>query len=61
MTVKGITKPVVLDAVLNKQGDAQWQKFQRLVLTRQLRSIALDFGLGNYVPNVGDKITVPYN
>ncbi|MGK7702223.1 YceI family protein [Acinetobacter baumannii] len=60
LTVKGITKPVVLDAVLNKQGEHPMAKVP--AIERSCRATTSfnrsDFGLGNYVPNVGDKITV---
>ncbi|MBV6597630.1 polyisoprenoid-binding protein [Acinetobacter baumannii] len=58
LTVKGITKPVVLDAVLNKQGEHPMAKVPAIGVNATTSFNRSDFGLGNYVPNVGDKITV---
>ncbi|EMK0759212.1 polyisoprenoid-binding protein [Acinetobacter baumannii] len=58
LTVKGITKPVVLDAVLNKQGEHPMAKVPAIGFNATTLFNRSDFGLGNYVPNVGDKITV---
>ena len=58
LTVKGITKPVVLDAVLNKQGEHPMAKVPAIGFNATTSFNRSDFGIGNYVPNVGDKITV---
>lgn len=58
LTVKGITKPVVFDAVLNKQGEHPMAKVAAIGFNATTSFNRSDFGLGNYVPNVGDKITV---
>ncbi|EPW2064938.1 YceI family protein [Acinetobacter baumannii] len=58
LNVKGITKPVVLDAVLNKQGEHPMAKVPAIGFNATTSFNRSDFGLGNYVPNVGDKITV---
>ncbi|HAV5266807.1 TPA: polyisoprenoid-binding protein [Acinetobacter baumannii] len=58
LSVKGITKPVVLDAVLNKQGEHPMAKVAAIGFNATTSFNRSDFGLGNYVPNVGDKITV---
>ncbi|HGH3613867.1 TPA: YceI family protein [Acinetobacter baumannii] len=58
LTVKGITKPVVLDAVLNKQGEHPMAKVPAIGFNATTSFNRSNFGLGNYVPNVGDKITV---
>ncbi|EMR5774473.1 YceI family protein [Acinetobacter baumannii] len=58
LTVKGITKPIVLDAVLNKQGEHPMAKVPAIGFNATTSFNRSDFGLGNYVPNVGDKITV---
>lgn len=57
LTVKGVTKPVVLDAVLNKQGEHPMAKVPAIGFNATTSFNRSDFGLGNYVPNVGDKIT----
>ncbi|MDF1872986.1 YceI family protein [Vannielia sp.] len=59
LTVNGVTKEVVLDAVLNGQTDnhpmanVPWAGFS--ATTKLLRS---DFGLGGFAPVVGDELTV---
>ncbi|WON81139.1 YceI family protein [Acinetobacter sp. UGAL515B_02] len=58
LTVKGITKPVVLDAVLNKQGEHPMAKVPAIGFNATTSFNRSEFGIGNYVPNVGDKITV---
>lgn len=58
LTVKGITKPVVLDAVLNKQGEHPMTKAQSIGFNATTSFKRSDFGIASYVPNVGDKITV---
>lgn len=58
LTVKGVTKPVVLEAVLNKQGEHPMAKVPAIGFNATTSFNRSDFGLGNYVPNVGDKITV---
>lgn len=58
LTVKGITKPVVLDAVLNKQGEHPMAKLPAIGFNATTSFDRSAFGIGNYVPNVGDKITV---
>jgi polyisoprenoid-binding protein YceI len=58
LTVKGVTKPVVLDAVLNKQGVHPMTKLQTVGFNATTSFNRSAFGVGAYVPNVGDKITV---
>ena len=58
LTVKGLTKPVVLDAVLNKQGEHPMAKVPAIGFNATTSFNRSAFGIGNYVPNVGDKITV---
>ncbi|WP_343580046.1 YceI family protein [Acinetobacter sp.] len=58
LTVKGVTKPVVLDAVLNKQGEHPMAKVPAIGFNATTSFNRSTFGIGNYVPNVGDKITV---
>lgn len=58
LTVKGVTKPVVLHAILNKQGEHPMAKVPAIGFNATTSFKRSDFGLGNYVPNVGDKITV---
>ena len=58
LTVKGVTKPVVLDAVLNKQGEHPMAKVPAIGFNATTSFNRSDFGIGSYVPMVGDKITV---
>lgn len=58
LTVKGVTKPVVLDAVLNKQAVHPMTKLQSIGFNATTSFDRSAFGIGGYVPNVGDKITV---
>ena len=58
LTVKGVTKPVVLDAVLNKQGEHPMAKVPAIGFNATTSFNRSAFGIGNYMPNVGDKITV---
>lgn len=58
LTVKNVTKPVVLDAVLNKQGEHPMTKAQSIGFNATTSFDRSAFGVGAYVPNVGDKITV---
>ncbi|MGY5392812.1 polyisoprenoid-binding protein [Acinetobacter tandoii] len=58
LTVKDVTKPVVLDAVMNKQGEHPMTKLQSIGFNATTSFDRSAFGVGAYVPNVGDKITV---
>lgn len=58
LTVKGVTKPVVLNAILNKQGEHPMAKVPAIGFNATTSFDRSTFGIGNYVPNVGDKITV---
>ena len=58
LTVKNVTKPVVLNAVLNKQGEHPMTKAQAIGFNATTSFDRSAFGVGGYVPNVGDKITV---
>lgn len=58
LTVKGITKPIILDAVLNKQGIHPMSKAQAIGFNATTSFNRSEFGIANNIPNVGDKITV---
>ena len=58
LTVKGVTKPVVLNAILNKQGEHPMAKVPAIGFNATTSFDRSAFGIGNYIPNVGDKITV---
>lgn len=58
LTVKGVTKPVVLDAVLNKKGPHPMTKAATVGFNATTSFDRSAFGIAGFVPNVGDKITV---
>lgn len=58
LTIKDVTKPVVLDAILNKQGQHPMAKVPAIGFNATTSFDRSAFGVGAYVPNVGDKITV---
>ena len=58
LTVKDVTKPVVLDAVLNKHGEHPMTKAQSIGFNATTSFNRSAFGVESYVPNVDDKITV---
>ena len=58
LTIKGVTKPVVLDATLNKQADHPMTKLPTIGFNATTSFNRSAFGVAAYVPNVGDKITV---
>lgn len=58
LTVHGVTKPVVLSATLNKVGEHPMTKAQSIGFDATGTLKRSDFGIGAYVPNVSDKITI---
>lgn len=58
LTIKGITKSVVLDAVLNKQAEHPMKKLPAIGFNATTSFERSAFGIASAVPNVGDKITV---
>ena len=58
LTIKDVTKPVVLDAVLNKQAEHPMSKLATIGFNATTSFDRSAFNVGAYVPNVGDKITV---
>ncbi|MFC5743078.1 YceI family protein [Dyella tabacisoli] len=58
LTVHGVTKPVVLDAKLNKSGEHPMLKQQAIGFDATTSLKRSDFGIGAYVPNVGDEIKI---
>jgi len=58
LTIKGVTKPVVLNAVLNKLAVNPMTKAPTVGFNATTSFDRSAFGIGNYVPNVGDKLTV---
>ncbi len=58
LTVKGTTRPVVLAAQLNKAGDHPMTKRPTVGFDATTTIKRSEFGVGAYVPNVGDEITL---
>lgn len=58
LTVHGVTKPVVLDATLNKIGPHPMSKAQSIGFDATASIKRSDFGVGAYVPNVSDEIAI---
>lgn len=58
LTVHGVTKAVVLAATLNKVGPHPMGKTQTIGFDATASIRRSDFGVGAYVPNVSDEISI---
>ncbi|MDW2982913.1 MAG: YceI family protein [Rhodanobacter sp.] len=58
LTVHGVTRPVVLDATLNKLGPHPMTKAPSIGFDATASIKRSDFGVGGYVPNVGDELSI---
>lgn len=58
LTVHGVTKPVVLDATLNKSGQHPMLKVPAIGFDATATIKRSDFGVGAYVPAVSDEIQI---
>ncbi|QCR36618.1 YceI family protein [Nissabacter sp. SGAir0207] len=58
LTIKGITKPVTLHAVLNKQGEHPMVKKQAIGFDAAATIKRSDFKLDKYVPAVSDDVVI---
>ncbi|MDQ1120105.1 MULTISPECIES: YceI family protein [Pseudoxanthomonas] len=56
LTIKGITKPVVLDVTLNKAGEHAMKKVQSIGFDATATVKRSDFGVGAYAPMVSDEV-----
>ena len=56
LTIKGVTKPVVLDVTLNKAGEQPMAKRAAVGFDATATVKRSDFGLAKYVPNVSDEV-----
>ncbi|EQB4442482.1 YceI family protein [Pluralibacter gergoviae] len=56
LTLKGITKPVTLEATLNKQGEQPMMKKPAIGFDASGTIKRSDFKIDKYVPNVSDEI-----
>ena len=54
LTVRDITRPVVLDVVLNKAGERQGRPAVGFDATATIKRT--EFGVGRYAPNVSDEV-----
>ncbi|KRE96547.1 polyisoprenoid-binding protein [Frateuria sp. Soil773] len=58
LTVHGVTRPVTLNATLNKVGPHPMSKAQSIGFDATAMLKRTDFGMGAYVPNVSDHIDI---
>ncbi len=58
LTLHGVTKPVVLEVTVNKVGPHPMSKKPSVGFDASGMLKRSDFGMGAYVPNVGDDITL---
>jgi len=58
LTIKGVTKPVVLDTTINKIGDHPMAKRAAAGFDATTTIKRSDFGVDAYVPNVSDNVTI---
>jgi polyisoprenoid-binding protein YceI len=56
LTIKGITRPVVLDVSLNQAGEHPMAKRQAIGFDATARVLRSDFGLGKFAPAVSDEV-----
>ncbi len=56
LTIKGTTKPVVLDVTINKTGVQPLAKREAAGFSATTTVKRTDFGLGLYAPNVSDQV-----
>ncbi len=58
LTIKGVTKPVVLDVTLNKVGEHPMKKVPAIGFDATATVKRSDFGLGAYAPMVSDEVAL---
>lgn len=58
LTLKGVTKPVVLNATLNGAGPHPFSKKPAVGFSATTSFKRSDFGMAEYVPMVGDEVSV---
>jgi polyisoprenoid-binding protein YceI len=58
LTIHGVTRPVVLDVTINKIGEHPMTKTPAVGFDATTTLKRSDFGVGAYVPNVGDEVKV---
>jgi polyisoprenoid-binding protein YceI len=58
LTIKGITKPAVLDVTINKIGEQPMAKRPAAGFDATTVIKRSDFGVDKYAPNVSDEVTI---
>jgi polyisoprenoid-binding protein YceI len=58
LTIKGVTKPVVLDLTVNKVGEHPVRKTQAAGFTATVTVHRSEFGVAAYVPAVADDVVI---
>lgn len=58
LTIKGVTKPAVLDVTINKVGVQPMAKREAAGFSATTTVKRTDFGLGLYAPNVSDQVKI---
>jgi polyisoprenoid-binding protein YceI len=58
LTLHGVTRPIVLDAVLNQVGPNPFDKRPTVGFSASGSMRRSDFGMGTYVPVIGDEVTI---
>ena len=58
LTIHGVTRPVVLDVTINGIGEHPMRKLPAAGFDARARIKRSDFGVGAYVPAVGDEVTL---
>ncbi|MFT3667121.1 MAG: YceI family protein [Pseudoxanthomonas sp.] len=58
LTIKGVTKPVVLDVTLNKAGEHPMKKVPAIGFDATATVKRSDFGVGAYAPMVSDEVVL---
>ncbi|MEL7023336.1 MAG: YceI family protein [Pseudomonadota bacterium] len=58
LTMKGITKPITLDATINKAANHPMRKTPTIGISASGQLKRSDWDLGRYAPNVGDDVSL---
>ncbi len=58
LTLRGVTKPVTLNATLNKAGEHPFSKKPAVGFSATATFKRSEFGMDAYVPNVGDDVSL---
>lgn len=58
LSIKGISKTVVLDTTINKAANHPMRKVPTIGASAMTKLNRSEWGLGEYVPNVGDEVTI---